>query len=284
MKIISETRKNTRLSDDDGPPVLSPMMPLLRENMSAEQSASHKFGSVLPLSEKEIKVRDLSEIRNGSSPKSVNLYEKELPDNPTLDFVSNTFIDRGDREFENTKVEFDENSAEENDEQEENDEEENDEQEENEEENDEIEDSRENEEYEENEEFDGNEEMYEHEGNEDNEENDIELQEENDIELHVENEDNEENDIELHEVTEENDGNEESEGSEEENEEHEDDEEREGNIQLDDLEGAVLMVAEGDQILIQQDMLEDENENSKQEYVYSTLRYSSEEDSDDARK
>ncbi|XP_034177766.1 uncharacterized protein LOC117603096 [Osmia lignaria lignaria] len=285
----TETRKNTRLSDDDGPPVLSPMMPLLHENMSAEQSASHKFGSVLPLSEKEIKVRDLSEIQNGSSPKSVNLYEKELPDNPTLDYVSNTFINRGDGDFENTKVEFDENSAEENDEQEENDEE-NDEQEENDEENDEIEDSRENEEYEENEEFDGNEEMYEHEENEDNEENDIELHDENedneknDIELHEENEDNEENDIELHEVTEENDGNEESEGSEEENEEHEDDEEREDNIQLDDLEGAVLMVAEGDQILIQQDMLEDENENSKQEYVYSTLRYSSEEDSDDARK
>lgn len=70
----------------------------------------------------------------------------------------------------------------------------------------------------------------------------------------------------------------------EENDENEENEEKEESMQLDDLDGAVLMVADGSQILIQQGMLQDANDISNQEYVYSALRYSTEEDSDDAGK
>lgn len=106
----------------------------------------------------------------------------------------------------------------------------------------------------------------------------IENEEIGDIEEMEDNERNEEI-----EESEEQEGNEEIEETEEE-EENEEIEDREENMQLDDLEGAVLMVANGDQILIQQEILEDENENSNQEYVYSALRYSTEEDSDSERK
>lgn len=245
------------MSDDDEPPVLSPMMPLLSENMS-EQSMGHKLSSIVPLTGKEMGICGLSEIRNGSSPKSMNLYEKHLPNNESLELESETFANQSDEDFEDTKNdEFDGNSTEENDEENEDNEEieENDEMELNE----EIEEVDENEEIERNEDI---EQIEDHDGNEENEENE-------------ENEGN--GDIEEMEEIERNGSiNESDEEEEEENDENEE------NMQLDDLEGAVLMVAEGDQILIQQEILEDENSN--QEYVYSALRYSSEEDSDDARK
>lgn len=243
------------MSDDDEPPVLSPMMPLLSENIS-EQSMGHKLSSIVPLTGKGMGICDLSEIRNGSSPKSVNLYEKHLPNNESLELESETFANQSDEDFEDAKNEFDGNSTEENDEENEDNEEieENDEMELNEviEEVDENEEIEKNEDSEQIEDNDGNEENEENEGNGDIEE--MEEIERNGIDESDEEEENDEND------------------------------EREENMQLDDLEDAVLMVAEGDQILIQQEILEDENENSNQEYVYSALRYSSEEDSDDARK
>ena len=88
-KSTTETKKHdANLSDDDGPPVLSPMMPLLPENMSVEQPISHKLGPIVPLTEKDM--RDLSEIRNRSSPKSMNLYEKRLSNNESPELESET--------------------------------------------------------------------------------------------------------------------------------------------------------------------------------------------------
>ncbi|XP_071869636.1 uncharacterized protein isoform X3 [Bombus fervidus] len=252
----TETKKHdANLSDDDGPPVLSPMMPLLPENMSVEQPISHKLGPIVPLTEKD--VCDLSEIRNRTSPKSMNLYEKRLSNNEPLELESEAFANRSDEDFEDTKNESDENTTEEN---------------------------------------EDNEEIEENDGIELNEDEDVEpgdneeIEKNGDSELVEDNEENEENeDIEEMEENERNEGIDESEEHEENEEEDveetdEENEEREENIQLDDLEGAVLMVTDGNQILIQQGILEDENENSNQEYVYSALRYSTEEDSDDARK
>ncbi|XP_033347758.1 zinc finger protein Xfin-like isoform X1 [Bombus vosnesenskii] len=253
----AETKKHdANLSDDDGPPVLSPMMPLLPENMSVEQPISHKLGPIVPLTEKD--VCDLSEIRNRSSPKPMNLYEKHLPNNESLELESETFADRSDEDFEDTKNESDENSTEENEEE-----------------------NEDNEEIEENDEIELNEDLEEPGDNE-------EIEKNGDSEQIEDNEENEENgDIEEMEENERNEGideSEEHEGNEEIEETDEENEEREENMQLDDLEGAVLMVTDGNQILIQQGIIEDENENSNQEYVYSALRYSTEEDSDDARK
>lgn len=225
-------------------------MPLLPENMSVEQPISHKLGPIVPLTEKDM--CDLSEIRNRSSPKSMNLYEKHLPNNESLELESETFANRSDEDFEDTKNESDENSTEENEEE-----------------------NEDNEEIEENDEIELNEDIEEPGDNE-------EIEKNGDSEQVEENEEN--GDIE---EMEENERNEEIDGSEEHEEIEETDEEneeREGNMQLDDLEGAVLMVTDGNQILIQQGIIEDENENSNQEYVYSALRYSTEEDSDDARK
>ncbi|CAK9822286.1 Zinc finger protein Xfin [Anthophora retusa] len=352
----AETVKNTDVSDDDGPPVLSPIMPLLPENMSVEQSLGHKLVSIVSLSGKEMQMRNLSEIRNQSSPKSVNLYEKRLSNNESLDFESETFINRSDEDFEDTKNEFDENSIEENEDNEEIEENEseneenvetehegtrflkkgnengeveeieenygielNEEMEENnediEEENEEHGELEENEnigEIEDTEENEGNEDIEEVSDNKDNEENsetgeheenyeiddnennegieEVEENEENEeFEGTLENERNEEIDqVNVNKSLDEIDEMDEHEGNDdieetEESEGNEETEEREDNMQLDDLEGAVLMVTEGDQILIQQGILEDENENSSQEYVYSTFTYSTE-DSDDARK
>lgn len=232
-------------------------MPLLPENMSVEQPISHKLGPIVPLTEKDM--CDLSEIRNRSSPKSMNLYEKHLPNNESLELESETFADRSDEDFEDTKNESDENSTEENEEE-----------------------NEDNEEIEENDEIELNEDLVEEPG--DNEE----IEKNGDSEQIEDNEENEENgDIEEMEENERNEGideSEEHEGNEEIEETDEENEEREENMQLDDLEGAVLMVTDGNQILIQQGIIEDENENSNQEYVYSALRYSTEEDSDDARK
>ncbi|XP_050590361.1 zinc finger protein Xfin-like isoform X3 [Bombus affinis] len=253
----TETKKHdANLSDDDGPPVLSPMMPLLPENMPVEQPISHKLGPIVPLTEKDM--CDLSKIRNRSSPKSMNLYEKHLPNNESLELESETFADRSDEDFEDTKNESDENSTEENDEE-----------------------NEDNEEIEENDEIELNEDLEEPGDNQ-------EIEKNGDSELVEDNEENEENgDIEEMEENERNEGideSEEHEGNEEIEETDEENEEREENMQLDDLEGAVLMVTDGNQILIQQGIIEDENESSNQEYVYSALRYSTEEDSDDARK
>ncbi|KAK9297961.1 hypothetical protein QLX08_008492 [Tetragonisca angustula] len=255
-KNAEKQKHDANLSDDDEPPVLSPMMPLLSENMS-EQSMGHKLSSIVPLTGKGMGICDLSEIRNGSSPKSVNLYEKHLPNNESLELESETFANQSDEDFEDAKNEFDGNSTEENDEENEDNEEI--------EENDEMELNEVIEEVDENEEIERNEDSEQIEDNDGNEENE-------------ENEGN--GDIEEMEEIERNGSIDES----DEEEENDENDEREENMQLDDLEGAVLMVAEGDQILIQQEILEDENENSNQEYVYSALRYSSEEDSDDARK
>ncbi|KOC70194.1 Zinc finger protein Xfin [Habropoda laboriosa] len=268
----AETVKNTDVSDDDGPPVLSPIMPLLPENMSVGQTLGHKLVSIVSLTGKEMQIRNLSEIRNQSSPKSVNLYEKRLTNNESLDFESETFINRSDEDFEDTKNEFDENSIEENEDNEEieeNDEYENEENVENE--NGDIEDIEENEEIEENYDI---EKIEENENNEDIEEVEENERNEEIEQVNVDKRNDEIDDTDEHEGHDEIEETEDSEGN----------EEREENMQLDDLAGAVLMVAEGDQILIPQGMLEDENETSSQEYVYSTFRYSTEEDSDDARK
>lgn len=232
------------------------MMPLLPENMPVEQPISHKLGPIVPLTEKDM--CDLSKIRNRSSPKSMNLYEKHLPNNESLELESETFADRSDEDFEDTKNESDENSTEENEEE-----------------------NEDNEEIEENDEIELNEDLEEPGDNQ-------EIEKNGDSELVEDNEENEENgDIEEMEENERNEGideSEEHEGNEEIEETDEENEEREENMQLDDLEGAVLMVTDGNQILIQQGIIEDENESSNQEYVYSALRYSTEEDSDDARK
>ncbi|XP_060825842.1 zinc finger protein Xfin-like isoform X2 [Bombus pascuorum] len=251
-KSTTETKKHdANLSDDDGPPVLSPMMPLLPENMSVEQPISHKLGPIVPLTEKDM--RDLSEIRNRSSPKSMNLYEKRLSNNESPELESETFANRSDEDFEDTKNESDENTTEENEE-----------------------------------ENEDNEEIEENDGIELNEDEDVEPGDNEEIEKNGDSEQVEDNeDIEEMEENERNEGIDESEEHEENEdveETDEENEEREENMQLDDLEGAVLMVTDGNQILIQQGILEDENENSNQEYVYSALRYSTEEDSDDARK
>ncbi|OAD58141.1 Zinc finger protein Xfin [Eufriesea mexicana] len=271
-------KHDTNLSDDDGPPVLSPIMPLLPESMSIEQSMGHKLGSIVSLTRKGIEMCDLSEIRSRSSPKSVNLYEKHLSNNESLELESESFANRSDEDFEDGKNEYDENSTEENEEEiEENDDIELHEEIEETEDNEEIEKNEDSEQIEENEENEDNDDNDDNDDNEDNEENEV-------IEEMENNGGNEE--IEEIEESEEHEGNEEIEETdeEEENEVNEENEERVENMQLDDLEGAVLMVAEGDQILIHQEMYEDENENSNQEYVYSTLRYSTEDESDDARK
>ncbi|XP_076666709.1 uncharacterized protein LOC143368177 isoform X1 [Andrena cerasifolii] len=281
-----DTEKNdVDLSDDDGPPILSPIMPLISTAMSEEQLVGHKLSQMVPMTEKDIEMCALSEIRNQSAPKSVNYYAKGLLNNESLDFESETYMNRSDEDYNDMKNEFDENSAEENEY--------------------EVEENAGDEEIEENDEAGVNEENYEdvegkarNEGmgkenvveNEDSEENvmseQIDENEENEegSEMNEENEGHETSEYEENDEIEENEGNEENEEEDEENEEEDGNEEKEEGMQLDDLEGAVLMMAEGNQILIQQGMLVDGNENSHQEYVYSALSYSTEEDSDDARK
>ncbi|XP_076299492.1 uncharacterized protein LOC143218272 [Lasioglossum baleicum] len=261
-----ETEKNdVDLSDDYGPPVLSPMIPLLAGNMSGEPSAGRKLGSLGTMASKEMGMCNLAEIQNQSSPKSVNFYDKGLSNNESLDFESEAFINRSEEEYEDAKNEYDDNSMEENEDSGENDG------------NEEAADNEENEEVEQNED---NEESREMEVNEDSEGS----------ELYEETEDNEDN--ESNEEIEDNEDNEEQEqnyenGENVENEESEDNEENEEKVegmQLDDLENAVLMVTDGNEILIQQDILEDGIENVNQAYVYSTIAYSTDEDSDDAGK
>ncbi|XP_026670873.1 uncharacterized protein LOC108626685 [Ceratina calcarata] len=254
----AEAEKHADLSDDDDdePPVLSPMMPMLAENTPAGQSASHQFSPSAGNKEE-------------FSPKPINLYENHLPNNKSSKFEPEAFVNRSDEDTEDTKNESDENS---------------------------VEDNEEIEEYEENEDVEANEQ------NEDELDEEMEFEESEEIEADREDneqvEANRENDE--FEKTKDDDRNDETvEESEDVNQnaemdelggvdgnEVEDSDQEEGDdAESIDLERAVIMMDDGDQLVIQQEMLEDDgNENSNEEFVYSTLRYSTEEDSEDARK